>query len=116
MLDEAAFIHTICSSPDDDGPRLVYADWLEERGDCARSEFIRCQVALAFWANNKSIFRAGSSSVGRISMTRWSTWPGTFSAKNGQASRSRWLAGSESAHTAGSHSSSWSPIFIRLVR
>jgi uncharacterized protein (TIGR02996 family) len=30
---EDAFLSVIIESPDDDGPRLVYADWLEERGD-----------------------------------------------------------------------------------
>lgn len=33
--------------PYDDGPRLVYADWLEEQGECARAEFIRVQCELA---------------------------------------------------------------------
>jgi uncharacterized protein (TIGR02996 family) len=28
------FLHEILASPGDDGPRLVYADWLQERGDC----------------------------------------------------------------------------------
>ncbi|MDW8244817.1 MAG: TIGR02996 domain-containing protein [Thermogemmata sp.] len=32
--------------PDDDLPRLVYADWLDERGD-PRGEFIRLQIARA---------------------------------------------------------------------
>ena len=32
--------------PDDDTPRLIYADWLDERGD-PRGEFIRVQIALA---------------------------------------------------------------------
>ena len=41
-----AFLETIRENPDDDGPRLVYADWLEERGD-PRSEFIRVQCELS---------------------------------------------------------------------
>jgi uncharacterized protein (TIGR02996 family) len=41
-----AFLRAILAAPDDDTPRLVYADWLEERGD-PRGEFIRLQVALA---------------------------------------------------------------------
>lgn len=47
MTDEAAFLATILANPQDDGPRKVYADWLEERGQCERAEFIRCQVELA---------------------------------------------------------------------
>lgn len=41
-----AFLQAILAAPDDDTPRLVYADWLEERGD-PRGEFIRVQIALA---------------------------------------------------------------------
>jgi len=42
-----AFIRTISDAPDDDGPRLVLADWLEEHGDCDRAEFIRNGIELA---------------------------------------------------------------------
>jgi uncharacterized protein (TIGR02996 family) len=45
-LDEA-FLQEICDHPDDDAPRLVYADWLEEHGDGDRAEFIRTQCELA---------------------------------------------------------------------
>jgi uncharacterized protein (TIGR02996 family) len=47
--DEEALLRAICVHPDDDAPRLVYADWLEERGEPAagaRAEFIRLQVRL----------------------------------------------------------------------
>lgn len=44
-LDEP-FLRAIAADPDDDVPRLIYADWLEERGD-PRSEFIRLQCELA---------------------------------------------------------------------
>jgi uncharacterized protein (TIGR02996 family) len=47
MSDEAAFLSAIRSNPDDDLPRLVYADWLDETGDPARAEFIRTQIELA---------------------------------------------------------------------
>jgi uncharacterized protein (TIGR02996 family) len=43
---DEAFLRAILADPDDDGPRLIYADWLEERGD-VRSEFIRLQCMLA---------------------------------------------------------------------
>lgn len=47
MPDDDAFLATILDNPDDDGPRLVYADWLEENGQCERAEFIRVQCELA---------------------------------------------------------------------
>ena len=45
-MDES-FLAAIRAAPDDDLARLVYADYLEERGDAARAEFIRVQVELA---------------------------------------------------------------------
>jgi len=43
---EKALVEAILASPDDDAPRIVYADWLTERGD-PRGEFITVQLALA---------------------------------------------------------------------
>jgi uncharacterized protein (TIGR02996 family) len=40
-------LRAILDAPDDDAPRLIYADWLEEQGDSDRADFIRVQVALA---------------------------------------------------------------------
>jgi uncharacterized protein (TIGR02996 family) len=42
---EQAFVRAVLDDPEDDVVRLVYADWLEERGD-PRGEFIRVQMAL----------------------------------------------------------------------
>lgn len=41
-----ALLAAVLANPDDDGPRLVYADWLLERGD-VRGEFIVLQVQAA---------------------------------------------------------------------
>jgi uncharacterized protein (TIGR02996 family) len=38
------FLDDICANIDDDTPRLVYADWLDENGQEARAEFIRVQI------------------------------------------------------------------------
>ena len=46
MTDEA-FLQDVCAHPDDDAPRLIYADWLDDRGDSARADFIRTQCELA---------------------------------------------------------------------
>lgn len=43
MSDEEAFLRAIAAAPDDDLPRLVYADWLDERGD-PRAEYLRLEV------------------------------------------------------------------------
>lgn len=44
--DEAAFLRTIRENPDADLPRLVYADWLEERGHQVRAQFLRVHLEL----------------------------------------------------------------------
>jgi uncharacterized protein (TIGR02996 family) len=40
---EDAFRTAILETPDDDTPRLVFADWLDENGQPDRAAFIRCQ-------------------------------------------------------------------------
>jgi uncharacterized protein (TIGR02996 family) len=44
--DDRAFIRAIFADPCDDAPRLVYADWLDERGDI-RGRFLRLELELA---------------------------------------------------------------------
>lgn len=44
-----ALLATVCANPDEDAPRLVLADWLEEHGDArdlAWAEYIRVQIEL----------------------------------------------------------------------
>jgi uncharacterized protein (TIGR02996 family) len=47
MTEHDALLQAILDDPDDDAPRLVYADWLEEHGDAERGEFIRAQLRFA---------------------------------------------------------------------
>src|SRR5215203_2415404 len=44
MSDESALLAAILANPDEDTPRLVYADWLQENGQPERAEFIRLQI------------------------------------------------------------------------
>jgi uncharacterized protein (TIGR02996 family) len=44
-MEDLAFIRAIRETPEDDALRLVYADWLDERGD-PRGEFLRLQHSL----------------------------------------------------------------------
>jgi uncharacterized protein (TIGR02996 family) len=46
-MDEAEFLRAIVTRPADDTVRLVYADWLDERGESDRAAFIRVQIELA---------------------------------------------------------------------
>ncbi len=47
MSEEDALLTAIVANVDDDTPRLVYADWLDENGQPERAEFIRVQIELA---------------------------------------------------------------------
>ena len=42
-----ALLAAILAAPDEDTPRLVYADWLEENGEPERAAFIRVQIRIA---------------------------------------------------------------------
>lgn len=42
--EQSAFIRAIIAAPDDDTPKLIYADWLEERGEAAEAESMRAGV------------------------------------------------------------------------
>lgn len=53
--EEMDFIRKILESPDDDAPRLVFADWLEEQGKDHAAEMLRKQVIY-----NKSILSKNS--------------------------------------------------------
>jgi uncharacterized protein (TIGR02996 family) len=46
-MSEPALLAAIAAAPDDDLPRLVYADWLDENGRPLRAEFIRLQIEIA---------------------------------------------------------------------
>jgi uncharacterized protein (TIGR02996 family) len=47
MTHDEAFLADTLERPEDGAPRLVYADWLEDRGQGDRAEFVRLQVPLA---------------------------------------------------------------------
>jgi uncharacterized protein (TIGR02996 family) len=43
---ESDFLNACADNPDDDLTRLAFADWLEEKGDAERADFIRLRVEL----------------------------------------------------------------------
>src|SRR5262245_37254953 len=47
MHEEPALLAAILADPEDDLPRLAYADWLDEHGNPERAEFIRVECELA---------------------------------------------------------------------
>ena len=46
MTDEQAFLDALKANPADDTTRLVYADWLDDRGEAAKAEYLRRVVDL----------------------------------------------------------------------
>src|SRR5438128_298175 len=40
---QAALLAAVADTPEEDTPRLILADWLEEHGESARAEFIRAE-------------------------------------------------------------------------
>jgi uncharacterized protein (TIGR02996 family) len=42
--ERAALMRAVCENPDEDTPRLVFADWLQENGEPKYAEFVRLQV------------------------------------------------------------------------
>lgn len=58
MNEEAAFLRAICEQPDEDTPRLAFADWLAEQGgavNMAWAHGIRAQVWLARGATDEAL-------------------------------------------------------------
>jgi uncharacterized protein (TIGR02996 family) len=47
MTPDEAFLEDVREHPEEDAPRLVYADWLDDHGDPERAEFIRLKCELA---------------------------------------------------------------------
>jgi len=47
VSDHDALVRAVCAAPDDDTPRLVYADYLDDDGEADRAAFVRAQVELA---------------------------------------------------------------------
>jgi uncharacterized protein (TIGR02996 family) len=47
MNHEQAFLEDVIAHPDDDAPRLVFADWLDDHGQSERAELIRLQCEQA---------------------------------------------------------------------
>jgi len=68
-----AFLVAIRAAPEDDTPRLAFADWLQEHGDEPQTEFIRVQVKLARLADGdlgSRIYENGSRSCFPSSVKR----------------------------------------------
>jgi uncharacterized protein (TIGR02996 family) len=71
--DEAALISTIREHPGDPTPRLVYADWLEERGD-PRAEYLRLVVELAVESAHRRVVERREERLQELARTIDRDW------------------------------------------
>lgn len=74
MTEREALLRAICAHPDDDTPRLVYADWLQERGEEERAELIRAQCRMRAPGLPDSDFRALSARANDLIRARGAEW------------------------------------------
>ncbi len=70
MSESDALIAAIAADPAQDLPRLVYADWLDERGDSVRAAAIRDHVQLAK-SPNDSPLRTRVADALKTNLTDW---------------------------------------------
>jgi uncharacterized protein (TIGR02996 family) len=101
MSVEHSFLTAILSNPHDDTPRLVFADWLEERdgpGDAARAEFIRLSVGapdITFWApsfpSGRELTQFHSERGLALCREHWHEWTELLRQRLDSSPLRRWL-------------------------
>jgi uncharacterized protein (TIGR02996 family) len=73
MADHSGFLEAINAEPDDDVPRLIYADWLEDHGEPERAEFIRvqCRAATLPWDDERDALEDRAEELLRNHEDQW---------------------------------------------
>ena len=71
-----AFLDAIRESPDDDVPRLIFADWLDDHGEPERAEFVRLQCELARLPPNDERRPALEERECALQVHNWEAWLG----------------------------------------
>jgi uncharacterized protein (TIGR02996 family) len=69
-----AFLQAIREEPEDDAPRLIYADWLDEHGESDRAAFIRAQCRLATLEDSAPEAAALREQARAILREHWDEW------------------------------------------
>jgi uncharacterized protein (TIGR02996 family) len=78
MTDEDALLAAIIADPDDDLPRLVYADWLDEHDQPDRAEFIRLQIERANAPPGSATAKRCFGCEAELLARHWDEWAGPF--------------------------------------
>ena len=76
MSEREALFRAILAAPDDDAPRLIFADWLEEHNEPERAEFIRTQCALARLPEKTSCWKPLQERAARLEREFRTAWAG----------------------------------------
>jgi uncharacterized protein (TIGR02996 family) len=74
MTHDEVFLHDILAQPDEDAPRLIYADWLEDNGDPDRAEFIRAQCTEARLSEGDPRRTELTLVANQLLTKNWNTW------------------------------------------
>jgi uncharacterized protein (TIGR02996 family) len=80
MSDGVALRRAVLAEPDEDLPRLAFADWLDENGRAARAELIRVQIEAARAEPFSHARRAAATLGGKLLGAHQTEWWGEFRA------------------------------------
>jgi uncharacterized protein (TIGR02996 family) len=90
MDDERALLKAIIAHPDEDTPRLVFADWLQEHDQPERAEYIRLSIRRANLRYTDPGYQTASQKIAAALLPlidRWDTqWARQFAARFPKAS------------------------------
>jgi uncharacterized protein (TIGR02996 family) len=74
MSEREALLRAICAHPNDDTPRLVFADWLHERDEEDRAELIRAQCRMRVPGLQEDEFRTLSVRTNELLGAHGAAW------------------------------------------
>jgi uncharacterized protein (TIGR02996 family) len=76
MTQRDALLRAVCAAPDDDLPRLVFADWCEEHGEADRGQFIRlmCRIHELCRAIDRGAGEKAMKEMNPLDRRAWRLW------------------------------------------
>lgn len=76
MTPRDALLRAVCAAPDDDLPRLVFADWCEEHGEAEWAEFIRlmCRIHELCLAVDRGAGEKAMKELHPLDRRAWQLW------------------------------------------
>ncbi|WP_439631319.1 TIGR02996 domain-containing protein [Gemmata sp.] len=96
MSDGVALRRAVLAEPDEDLPRLAFADWLDENGRAARAELVRAQIEVARAEPFAPAARAAAARAGELLDAHGTEWRGDFRAAVQES-----LGDDEAVHVSG---------------